>query len=447
MNQDWEKKIYQCYVDIKKLQKKIAAETLSTPIEEVEQSRIALTNLYLLIGEDNVGADLIQAFLEQFINNDNFYHSPNPVHFYMKLILMLVQLDRLNDAQYHLSVLSNYLTVPAPPTYHADILQNIQKNIDLLHIVLPHDEARYPECTALIEEAADFFNIRFDRLPIDYSISIQEFFAFCYETCYLPEKAIPYYEKANMLAEQIDSTIWRIEILKKISQCYEKLGDFKTALSYFKQYRELRFDLSSVKSRAYSQYLIDLYGINKQKEETDALSKKNKHLAGKANSDALTGIFNRHYMQILFAEADAAHSEAISYAAIMLDIDNFKSYNDHYGHLAGDEVIAAVGKVLHAYSDSHIFPIRYGGEEFVVFIKNPVADEAMTLAEKILEDMRALSIPHNYSAVIPYVTVSAGVSEAECDSSEAMGELCIHADEALYASKKNGKNKVTKYGR
>jgi diguanylate cyclase (GGDEF)-like protein len=160
--------------------------------------------------------------------------------------------------------------------------------------------------------------------------------------------------------------------------------------------------------------------------------------------DGLTGIANRRrFDQVLIDEWSRSRRSQNPLSLIMMDIDFFKAFNDHYGHLAGDDCLCLVARrlseVVRRPAD---LLARYGGEEFVFLL--PETDEAgaLILANKVQEKMKILSLPHAFSSVANYVTLSAGVASIIPDDSLTHFSLIKRADEMLYLAKQKGRNQI-----
>lgn len=160
-------------------------------------------------------------------------------------------------------------------------------------------------------------------------------------------------------------------------------------------------------------------------------------------TDALTGIANRRgFDAALVSEWGRAAREGMKLSLLVIDVDHFKSYNDRYGHAAGDECLrglaALARQVLRRPTD---LVARYGGEEFVILL--PATDQAgaMQVAERLRRAVMAAAIAH---AATPggQLTISVGVAEARPDVTEDPGTLFQEADRALYAAKRGGRNTV-----
>ncbi len=155
--------------------------------------------------------------------------------------------------------------------------------------------------------------------------------------------------------------------------------------------------------------------------------------------DALTGIANRRkFEEVLRAEWQRASREQTPVAALMIDVDSFKAYNDRYGHQRGDEVLRRVADQLRTRANGHLVA-RYGGEEFVVMACTPL-DDATQLAESMRASIESLHLPHEGSSA-GFVTISIGVA-AGVPNSESPAAIVAQADARLYEAKRAGRNRV-----
>lgn len=178
---------------------------------------------------------------------------------------------------------------------------------------------------------------------------------------------------------------------------------------------------------------------------TLGLNADKKDLLDKVNVDELTGIYNRRFIEENLPRYHKILSRTDGcISLLMLDIDFFKKYNDTYGHMAGDiclrKVAAALQKTVSRAED---FVARYGGEEFLVVLSNTSKEGAMLLAQRILENIQNLAIPHVDSEVADCVTISIGVMSACVSHRDDYQQYIKCADIALYASKRKGRNRVT----
>lgn len=157
--------------------------------------------------------------------------------------------------------------------------------------------------------------------------------------------------------------------------------------------------------------------------------------------DPLTGLYNRrHFIDRCRSAISLVQRDEGSLALISFDADNFKSYNDKYGHDAGDYVLCTVGSLISRYFDADETCCRIGGEEFSVLL--PDAD--LSIARLKAEELIAVIAGHEFSyrgTPLPTVTISAGVASFPANA-ETLVELCSAADGAMYLAKEKGKNRV-----
>lgn len=161
-----------------------------------------------------------------------------------------------------------------------------------------------------------------------------------------------------------------------------------------------------------------------------------------AHHDALTGAYNRSVMDPDLQEAEQIANAARKQASIiMIDIDHFKAYNDTLGHTSGDEVLRMVAHRIQAEVRSGDRVYRYGGEEFLVLLRNTGIDEGQRVAAQICDGIASLGLPHDQNQPWGVVTVSAGVS-ALTGEGPSWSEVVAAANSALYRSKASGRNTV-----
>ncbi|MET0268775.1 MAG: diguanylate cyclase [Duganella sp.] len=161
-------------------------------------------------------------------------------------------------------------------------------------------------------------------------------------------------------------------------------------------------------------------------------------------SDGLTGIANRRHFDVAIErEHRRARRIGAPLSLLMIDIDHFKAYNDHYGHQKGDQcliqVAAALADMLKRATD---LMARYGGEEFAMILPDTDVRQAAQMAEAVRARASALAIAHAHGGATGVVTVSIGVSTLQADAPAAIETLIGAADSALYRAKRQGRNRV-----
>jgi diguanylate cyclase (GGDEF)-like protein/PAS domain S-box-containing protein len=205
---------------------------------------------------------------------------------------------------------------------------------------------------------------------------------------------------------------------------------------------ESKFKLASEPSDpARTEFLCVIRDVTERKRMEDELTQLNRRLTQLAATDGLTGLTNRRTFDgFLRREYEACDEIAV----LLFDIDNFKGYNDTYGHQAGDRCLQAVAKAIgDATANTFGLSARYGGEEFAVVLPNATEEAALKVAESIRLTVRALGIPNTASSR-GYITISAGVAarnRSTIDEAALVGE----ADTALYEAKRLGRNRSIVY--
>jgi diguanylate cyclase (GGDEF)-like protein len=180
----------------------------------------------------------------------------------------------------------------------------------------------------------------------------------------------------------------------------------------------------SERVRSDNEYIASSLGVLRQAERN-------------AHTDALTGLGNRHWMSTMFERevTRTLHSNK-ALCLMMIDVDNFKSFNDQYGHIAGDSVLVAVAEALREYLRPTDLIARFGGDEFAVLLPDLQLKQARQTAERIRQQIAGLSPPSLATAV----TVSIGL--AGRTDQDDVATLVQRADAAMYDAKESGRNRV-----
>lgn len=212
------------------------------------------------------------------------------------------------------------------------------------------------------------------------------------------------------------------------TKAYDTLRKFYNSQTKFEKIRQAR-KLRNIELR------IELDQLRKEKTELHSIS----HL------DRLTGIYNRRAMQEDFEQLVrgevAMESEML--AAMLLDVDYFKEFNDQYGHLEGDHCLQRIAEALQGLAEEFGGKIyRYGGDEFLLIVEESSKKACEQLAKELPKRIEALRIPHDHSYVSQWISVSAGLLCAGRTVFEDFSKAFLQLDEALYVAKRKGRNRV-----
>ncbi|URN94365.1 MAG: diguanylate cyclase [Candidatus Pristimantibacillus lignocellulolyticus] len=206
-------------------------------------------------------------------------------------------------------------------------------------------------------------------------------------------------------------------------------------------------------SRSYAEKVFETESLNesliqlnttldeKVNLRTEQLTKANELLEKQALIDGLTGVYNRHRFNEYIRQAfQQSHEEGSSLSIIMFDLDEFKKYNDHYGHIQGDYLLKQVVEIVARYLPVNSLFARFGGEEFVIVLPNMLLSEAYTIADVIRQGVEDEKLIH-IKRVDGFATISVGVASMTKQSTfNSEVELIDAADQQLYRSKNAGRN-------
>ncbi len=167
-----------------------------------------------------------------------------------------------------------------------------------------------------------------------------------------------------------------------------------------------------------------------------------KDLRLSADTDRMTGLHNHAFFQRAASRrVELAQAYNLPLTCLVLDIDNFKNYNDSYGHEAGNYALKCVAKGLQRFSRADDLVARYGGEEFVLLVVGEPEEAVITMAERIRSEIETDCLPQRERSVHRPITVSVGVSSLN-KQTQTLGDLIRAADEQMYRAKRAGKNQV-----
>lgn len=200
--------------------------------------------------------------------------------------------------------------------------------------------------------------------------------------------------------------------------------------------------INTYETRTADGYLVCAHvDVTEQVRKEQNLEASNDRLARQSITDELTGIGNRRcFDRTLATEWQRAARSGSPLSLLMVDIDHFKRYNDHYGHPAGDEALRRVARALGTcVRRAGELLARYGGEEFVMLLPGADPAHALVTAQQCMESMKHEAIAHNGSAPTAFLTCSIGVATIYPDTEHTADTLVNAADAAMYRAKSNGR--------
>lgn len=243
----------------------------------------------------------------------------------------------------------------------------------------------------------------------------------------LYEKALESYAIAKNLVESYNDVYLLKSIQEQRCKICDEIGDIKLGYQVQKEYISL---LNEISERE-----LSLTALKLEIKHNVAYIEK------KSNTDYLTGLYNRSYMETISNEwLKNAYKSNESIICIVFDIDGFKFFNDNYGHLFGDEVIKQVSKICSKIIKETDLMGRFGGDEFVIILKDVSLENGKKKANEILEAVRNLKIYKDDKSI--QITISIGITDNINATVIEFKELFNLADIRLYKAKKNGKNQV-----
>lgn len=246
-------------------------------------------------------------------------------------------------------------------------------------------------------------------------------------------------------------------VYKTLADYYERISDYKTSLTYYKSYhmKEKEVEASNLSKKLEILSIEFKYikeknetlnfkalsmkfekEIFESKKELEEIKKQNASLLEVSHLDELTQVYNRRGISQKLSECIGNHNELLD-AIVMFDIDHFKKYNDACGHLQGDQCLELITSTLKSLPYKDYFIGRFGGEEFICYMKVKSFDEAIAIGEHIRETVESLELKYLNKTI----TISIGGKVGKM-TSDKINEIINQTDQALYIAKDRGRNNV-----
>lgn len=342
---------------------------------------------------------------------------------------------------------------------HSDMtaLSEVNNRIGKIHLIRKEYEfarAYFVEALSKLESLGNKY------FSIDVLINLAEL-----ESRFNEGLFVLYLNRAIQYGEAINARKKLSQVFHMLSEYYEVKKDFGRSLDYFKRFHRIEQLIeTTVISHKLEIIKIELNKLSKgteidkitqlnvqleqniayQDKMLEALEKTNKLLSSQVILDELTAIHNRRGIQEWVTEEwQWSQEEPIYVGFLMMDVDLFKHYNDCHGHPEGDKCLKVIAKTLVDVFEGRPGIIgRYGGEEFVCFVKTSHLNEVLDLAENLRKSVEALHLSYTWQAENVDITMSIGVCAGLSDAFESMQELYTLSDQQLYQAKNAGRNCV-----
>lgn len=224
---------------------------------------------------------------------------------------------------------------------------------------------------------------------------------------------------------------------------YKATGEKEKLQKYYREYYELKQKAKKEDDVLIIRAIDNRYKLEYERITNEQLSANTKELIKTSEIDELTGLSNRYGLKKCFRKlCGAARFQKTKICMCLFDIDEFKVYNDEYGHLRGDECLREIAKILReSVSNEEYFVSRYGGDEFVILGINKSDEELRKFVEKLFRNVNAAKMPFLNHTEADNVTISMGVINKMVEKECSLKDFIHGADRNLYKAKKNGKNR------
>ena len=408
-----------------------------------------------------------QFFLEDYESASHLYQklvydipkdgSFNHYNCYLNLAAAYLELGKINEARTAIEELYHYL-----PRVNSQDKKEVVASIQDIWANISLAEGNLEQAQIHLQEIDSFYQENDDSLFVNGKLG-----TLMTKGKYLVAKK--QYTEAQALLETIlhDHQDLQLDIkrdfLEILVGVYQNTNQKDKLLSAYEQLLHLNSEFIQTVQRAYLEF-SQYYRENTQLKRYNAQLKQNnviailgiviiscsliiilvllKLLSTKNLTDQLTGVYNRKKLNQLNRIYRRKGTPEL-FSVVMLDIDYFKLYNDTYGHLAGDTTLKQVAQMLATSVRNNDYVIRYGGEEFLVLLNKVSEPVAQAVCQRIHQQLEKMALPHRASKVSDHVTVSVGMCHQQTKAANSLDKLIQQADQCLYQSKEDGRNRTT----
>ena len=264
-------------------------------------------------------------------------------------------------------------------------------------------------------------------------------------SCFLK---MEYYEGAGKILTILQKIYADSNVLKrKLRLCetwiqyYQAIGEKEKLKKRYREYYELKQKTRKEENSFIIRAIDNRYMLEYERMINEQLSANTRELMKTSEVDELTGISNRYGLKKRFNKlCEIARFQKYKICLGIFDVDRFKSYNDEFGHLKGDECLKEIAQILLDTAGEEYFVSRYGGDEFVILGINKTEEELRKFIETLFRNISGARMPFLDHTVCEHVTISMGAVNKEVEKDYSLTQFIHSADENLYKAKKNGKN-------
>ncbi len=409
---------------------------------EISEKHNLLTDSYIL--NLNIGTlymrsknfDIAKVYFEKSLHILNM--QPKNERFYIDITAIYLSIAKCQLYMENIAKSDKYVQKILEECYE-DLNDKVRLAVKAFQAQLYEKKGKQDMCKILMDEIDNRIeSITFNMDMYDDFYDYAKFLIKC--------KKYEYYErvskKLTKVAEQSMLTNMMMEIMHLKIQYFEAMNNQEQKNECLKKFYDL-----SLKKRVEENYMTAaIASLRTSLEEAKKQSKKmeveNLRLQKKSETDALTGLANRFYLNS-YAERifQACYVRKAPLAVEILDIDYFKQFNDNYGHQAGDECVRAVADTIRSLEEhGNIFCARYGGDEFVVIYDGYTKEQIEEFTLEIKNKIADKHIVHEHSLASNLVTVSQGVCYDIPDNKQKIWDYLYSADKVLYQVKKKSRN-------
>lgn len=364
-------------------------------------------------------ADRRDMYLVAFMNfADMFYHEED----YDAALRALDKIEETLDGSEDFIYVNNIFTIRAKAFLGLDDIESARYALEGLFTRVTKGED-FSEMTELFEDFLELTEILLQKGEAELAWEVLEIM--------------------RRVCEVVENVSRWVSYFGQLAQYYAAYGSQEEYLHACAQYHNYGMENGNEMKRSILLSVKNQMEIEKALELRKIQDERAEEMRLLSETDELTGLLNRRsFNRLSQTYFTSAGNDLKHFGLVMLDIDYFKQYNDHYGHVAGDNCLKFISKVLKDNEREGFLASRYGGDEFIIIVRDRTDDEIRTYMQDILEGVDAAHIEHVMSAIDDHVTVTLGGINGIPSKKHTLMDIVQLADEALYEAKAQGKNRA-----